>query len=259
MELYKRIRSRREELGMSQEELAKRMGYKSRSSINKIEMGENDIPQSKISAFAKALDVDETWLMGYEDPNLVRFDNEIDEIINILTKDHYKVEYSPNNGSDAITILNSDNDIVTCIRDFELVNIYESLKRSNITVTSNLLLDPNSDSTMQHLETFARRRFGISYINDYLDFDCTNIINSLSLLNNAGLKEAEKRIVELQYIPQYKSTKIHDFSDIITVTDHVIHHDSVGNELDAAQPRTDIDVPEGTDTSDDDIMNDKDF
>ena len=39
MELYKRIRKRREELGMSQEELAKKMGYKSRSSINKIEMG----------------------------------------------------------------------------------------------------------------------------------------------------------------------------------------------------------------------------
>lgn len=51
MELYKRIRKRREELGMSQEELAKKMGYKSRSSINKIEMGENDIPQSKIATF----------------------------------------------------------------------------------------------------------------------------------------------------------------------------------------------------------------
>ena len=30
-------------------------------------------------------------------------------------------------------------------------------------------------------------------------------------------------------------------------------------QLNAAQARTDIDVPEGTDTSDDNIMNDKDF
>ena len=52
LEIYKRIRARREELGISQEELARRMGYKSRSSINKIEKGENDIPQSKIVAFA---------------------------------------------------------------------------------------------------------------------------------------------------------------------------------------------------------------
>ena len=33
-----RIRNRREELGLSQDELGKRLGYKSRSSINKIEL-----------------------------------------------------------------------------------------------------------------------------------------------------------------------------------------------------------------------------
>lgn len=66
MEIYKRIRARREELGISQEELAKRMGYKSRSSINKIEKGENDIPQSKIVAFAKALRTTPEALMGWE-------------------------------------------------------------------------------------------------------------------------------------------------------------------------------------------------
>ena len=41
LEIYKRIRARREELGISQEELAKRIGYRSRSSINKIENGED--------------------------------------------------------------------------------------------------------------------------------------------------------------------------------------------------------------------------
>ena len=45
MELYKRIKARREKLGMSQEELATKLGYKSRSTINKIEMGKNDINQ----------------------------------------------------------------------------------------------------------------------------------------------------------------------------------------------------------------------
>lgn len=64
-EIYCRIRLRREQLGMSQEELAKKMGYKSRSSINKIEMGENDIPQSKISAFAQALGTTPAYLMGW--------------------------------------------------------------------------------------------------------------------------------------------------------------------------------------------------
>ena len=66
LEIYKRMRARREELGISQEELAKRMGYKSRSSINKIEKGENDIPQSKIVAFAQALRTTPAALMGWE-------------------------------------------------------------------------------------------------------------------------------------------------------------------------------------------------
>ena len=66
-DIYKRIRSRREELGLSQEALAIRMGYKSKSSINKIEMGVNDIPQSKVIAFAKALDTTTAYLMGDDD------------------------------------------------------------------------------------------------------------------------------------------------------------------------------------------------
>lgn len=67
LDIYKRIRARREELGLSQEELASRMGYKSKSSINKIEMGINDIPQSKVLAFARALDTTTAYLMGCDD------------------------------------------------------------------------------------------------------------------------------------------------------------------------------------------------
>lgn len=67
MELGKRIKQRREDLKMSQESLAQKLGYKSRSSINKIELGLNDISQSKIMEFAKALDTTPAYLMGWED------------------------------------------------------------------------------------------------------------------------------------------------------------------------------------------------
>ena len=66
MDIYQRIRNRREELGMSQDDLAQKMGYKSLSSINKIEMGLNDISQSKVVAFAEALDTTPAYLMGWE-------------------------------------------------------------------------------------------------------------------------------------------------------------------------------------------------
>ena len=59
------IKKRREELGMSQEELAEKLGYKSRSSINKIELGLSGIPFSKIDLFAKALQVKREYLMGW--------------------------------------------------------------------------------------------------------------------------------------------------------------------------------------------------
>lgn len=60
------IMNRRKALGMTQEELAKRMGYKSKSTINKIELGINDIPQSKISKFAEVLLTTPSHLMGWE-------------------------------------------------------------------------------------------------------------------------------------------------------------------------------------------------
>lgn len=61
------IRNRRIELGMSQQELAEKVGYKSRSTINKIELGINDIPRSKIDDFAVALKTTPTELMGWEE------------------------------------------------------------------------------------------------------------------------------------------------------------------------------------------------
>ena len=57
----------RKQLGLTQEELAKRMGYKSKSTINKIELGINDIPQSKIVQFAEVLGTTPAHLMGWSE------------------------------------------------------------------------------------------------------------------------------------------------------------------------------------------------
>ncbi|MCL2248644.1 MAG: transcriptional repressor LexA [Oscillospiraceae bacterium] len=62
---FENIKNRRTELGLSQEELAEKMGYRDRSAIAKIEAGKVDIPQSKIEAFAKALNTTPAHLMGW--------------------------------------------------------------------------------------------------------------------------------------------------------------------------------------------------
>ena len=62
-----RISTRRKELGMTQSELAKKMGYKSKAAISKIETNVNDITQSAVVKFANALDTSIAYLMGWEE------------------------------------------------------------------------------------------------------------------------------------------------------------------------------------------------
>ena len=66
MELGEKVKQRRLELELSQEELAKKMGYSSRSSINKIEKG-RPITQKIIVRLSNVLGVSVAYLMGWED------------------------------------------------------------------------------------------------------------------------------------------------------------------------------------------------
>ena len=60
-----RIKQLREELELSQADLAEALGYSNRSTIAKIEKGVNDITQSKIAAFADALNTTPAYLLGW--------------------------------------------------------------------------------------------------------------------------------------------------------------------------------------------------
>lgn len=67
-ELSTRLRLRRKELGLSQEELAQRMGYRSKSSITKLEKGVNDLPQAKLEELAAALETLPPTCWGWMPP-----------------------------------------------------------------------------------------------------------------------------------------------------------------------------------------------
>lgn len=67
MTIGQRIKIRREELNMSQDDLAKKVGYKSRSSINKIELDLYSLKQSKIKAIADALETTPSYIMGWDE------------------------------------------------------------------------------------------------------------------------------------------------------------------------------------------------
>lgn len=64
-DLGQKLKRRREELGLSQEDLARLLGYKHKSSINKIELGLVDVPRAKVPAFAKALGMTPAEFSGW--------------------------------------------------------------------------------------------------------------------------------------------------------------------------------------------------
>lgn len=67
MTIYDRIKYLREKQGLSQQDLAEKVGFKTASAVNKIELGLRDINQSKVVAFAQALETTPSYLMGWDD------------------------------------------------------------------------------------------------------------------------------------------------------------------------------------------------
>lgn len=68
MSVGKRIKERREALGLSQTDLARLTGYADKTGISKIETGDRCLNVEKIRAFAEALDVSIFYLIGEPDP-----------------------------------------------------------------------------------------------------------------------------------------------------------------------------------------------
>ena len=63
-----KIRYYRELIGMSQDELARKVGYAGRSAVSRIESGKRDLTQSKVVQFAQALGVDPVELVDDREP-----------------------------------------------------------------------------------------------------------------------------------------------------------------------------------------------
>ena len=67
MTIYERIRTLRTAQGMSQEALAKKVGYEGRSAISKVEKGDRDVSQTMLFKYAEALGVTPAYLLNGEE------------------------------------------------------------------------------------------------------------------------------------------------------------------------------------------------
>lgn len=89
MTVGERIRKRREQLGYTQETLAFKLGYKGRSSVNKVE-NSNDVTMKKLKMYAEALDTTVSYLAGWED-DILEIDT--DSIVDVMSRPHI-LEYA---------------------------------------------------------------------------------------------------------------------------------------------------------------------
>lgn len=67
MTIGERIKARRLELGLTQEELAEIMGYKSKAAISNVEKGKEDLTTARVQKFATALKLSPADLMEQPD------------------------------------------------------------------------------------------------------------------------------------------------------------------------------------------------
>lgn len=180
-----RIRERREKLGLSQEELAKKLGYKSRSSINKIELDQRNLTQSKIKAFADALGTTPGFIMGWEpdDASRIRMAREVSGFtqkklaqqigVSVATLDAWERGYAKPR--------KADFDALAAALDMSPYSLYD--------------WDTANDALA-------------SYMNDMVADHGPHIfdlINHFDQLNDLGQTTAVQRVAELTEIDKYKA------------------------------------------------------
>ena len=124
-----KIKQLREERGWSQEQLAQKMGYISKSTINKIEKNINDVNQSTLEKFAKVFGCDPAELVS-EQPKIVNpktLDFQRD-----LAKDYKKI----------LSGYNPDQ----VVKAIDFYKEYENLTPENQTAFRTLLKNLRSES-----------------------------------------------------------------------------------------------------------------
>jgi len=107
MTLGEKVKLKREELNLSQEELAEKMNYKSKTSIHKIEVGITDLPLSKVKELAAVLKTTPAYLMGWEEEKPQEKENNI--FSKLTDEELAKLEKFKNMST--VMFMNEGNDI----------------------------------------------------------------------------------------------------------------------------------------------------
>ena len=87
MTIGERIKARRQELKMSQREMASRLGYTDHTTLTRIEAGKIDLPQSRLMKIAEVLGVAPGYLLGLVSEDESKKNDQLVTLIAKMRKD----------------------------------------------------------------------------------------------------------------------------------------------------------------------------
>lgn len=125
MTMGEKIKDRRKALGMTQQELAEKMGFKTRSHISLIEQGERNIPVNKIKELAKILDISPEYLVGWRNT----LESSSDSKVMVNNKSHDILDTT----SDPLRIIINATDLITLSSDIDLAISYLQRRKKQLT------------------------------------------------------------------------------------------------------------------------------
>lgn len=220
-EIGEKIKEKREKMNLSQEQLAEKLGYKSKTSIHKVEQGMTDLPQSKIIEFAKALNTTPAYLMGWVNEKVEK--NISDTIIDLK-----KLEDRKNSLLlEAISKIESRKNFVT--REFKnytrtfyfkIDEINDKEIRVSVRSLFNNFPDENTTVTIQIFSCFKSLiLFAYLLSNNKDNFSFKDIYLAklqLELLNNPTYETLDK-FCDLIIISNYHSVNFTHLNFLLTL------------------------------------------
>lgn len=188
-EIGQRIKQMREQLGLSQEELAKRIGSSNRSTVSNYEQGNRTFKQSQIALFSKALGITPAYLMGLEnDKALFYLKKDIgisvgDRICQLRIINNMTLEDLGNKvGVGKSTVRKWENGIIANMRIDKITKLASALG-----VTPAHLMSWNEETKCENV----------------LDDDATKLFDLFNSLNSLGKEKAIGTLSDLVCIPRY--------------------------------------------------------
>lgn len=196
----------------------KKYGIKmNKSDLSQYISGKAEPSQNKLFILGSALNVNETWLMGFdvspkrnncEDLNTPKFDSELNEAIKLIESQGFTISYSDGPYGDIISVKNGVNDIIFHNYDWELVNRYEAVYRKHHFINATLLLglddDPKSFSKLYSIPKPGSAHYAFSDIDNRL----SDIVYSFQELNETGKDKAHSYVLDLYEQPKYRMATI---------------------------------------------------